>query len=102
MHLAGYSQAPYPWVPEGASVCCVLPAAALDKSVLRMTIATTDIRRLVENCLTDAYFAELPGFERGKVRDSYDLPDGRRIMITTDRQSAFDQVLTRCRTRGRC
>lgn len=45
------------------------------------------------SCLTDAEFPELPNFQRGKVRDSYDLPDGRRIMITTDRQSAFDLVL---------
>ncbi|MBM3732345.1 MAG: phosphoribosylaminoimidazolesuccinocarboxamide synthase [Acidimicrobiia bacterium] len=44
-------------------------------------------------CLTDAHFPWLPNFQRGKVRDSYDLPDGRRIMIATDRQSAFDQVL---------
>jgi phosphoribosylaminoimidazole-succinocarboxamide synthase len=44
-------------------------------------------------CLTDAHFSWLPNFQRGKVRDSYDLPDGRRIMIATDRQSAFDQVL---------
>lgn len=44
-------------------------------------------------CLTDAHFPWLPAFQRGKVRDSYDLPDGRRIMIATDRQSAFDQVL---------
>lgn len=43
--------------------------------------------------LTDAEYSELPNFQRGKVRDSYDLPDGRRIMIATDRQSAFDQVL---------
>ncbi|MDA0654230.1 MAG: phosphoribosylaminoimidazolesuccinocarboxamide synthase [Proteobacteria bacterium] len=44
-------------------------------------------------CLTDAEFPVLPGFRRGKVRDSYDLPDGRTIMIATDRQSAFDKVL---------
>lgn len=44
-------------------------------------------------CLTDAHFSELPNYYQGKVRDSYDLPDGRRIMIATDRQSAFDQVL---------
>ena len=44
-------------------------------------------------CLTEAHFPELPGFYAGKVRDSYDLPDGRRVMIATDRQSAFDQVL---------
>ena len=44
-------------------------------------------------CLTDAEFPELPNFQRGKVRDSYDLPDGRRVMVATDRQSAFDYVL---------
>ena len=43
--------------------------------------------------LTDAEFPEMPAFHRGKVRDSYDLPDGRRVMIATDRQSAFDHVL---------
>jgi len=43
--------------------------------------------------LTDGKFSELPNFQRGKVRDSYNLPDGRRIMIATDRQSAFDHVL---------
>jgi phosphoribosylaminoimidazole-succinocarboxamide synthase len=45
-------------------------------------------------CLTDAYFPELPGFYRGKVRDTYRMPDNRQVMIATDRQSAFDQVLT--------
>jgi phosphoribosylaminoimidazole-succinocarboxamide synthase len=29
----------------------------------------------------------------GKVRDTYILDDGRRIIVTTDRQSAFDYVL---------
>lgn len=47
----------------------------------------------LRNRLIDAEFPQLPNFERGKVRDSYDLPDGRRIMIATDRQSAFDFVL---------
>jgi phosphoribosylaminoimidazole-succinocarboxamide synthase len=53
----------------------------------------TDIQRQIAACLTDAFFAGLPNYYQGKVRDSYDLPDGRRIMIATDRQSAFDQVL---------
>lgn len=35
----------------------------------------------------------LPGLYRGKVRDNYDLPDGRRILVTSDRLSAFDRVL---------
>ena len=46
------------------------------------------------NCLTDAEFPELPGFVRGKVRDAYILPNGRRLLVATDRQSAFDQILT--------
>lgn len=53
----------------------------------------TSIEQLSAMCLTEARFSELPNFQEGKVRDSYDLPDGRRIMITTDRQSAFDKVL---------
>ncbi|MDA1022853.1 MAG: phosphoribosylaminoimidazolesuccinocarboxamide synthase [Proteobacteria bacterium] len=54
----------------------------------------TETQTLIDNCLTDATFPELPGHQTGKVRESYDLPDGRRIMIATDRQSAFDHVLT--------
>ncbi len=50
-------------------------------------------RQALAGVLTDAHFPELPNFQRGKVRESYDLPDRRRIMIATDRQSAFDQVL---------
>ncbi len=30
---------------------------------------------------------------RGKVRDTYDLGDGRIVLVTTDRLSAFDHVL---------
>jgi len=43
--------------------------------------------------LSDAFIAELPNHYRGKVRDNYDLPDGRRIIIATDRLSAFDIIL---------
>lgn len=46
------------------------------------------------NVLTDATFPELPGHYRGKVRDNYSLPDGRRILIASDRLSAFDQNIT--------
>ena len=31
-------------------------------------------------------------FSRGKVRDTYELPDGNLLMIATDRLSAFDSV----------
>ena len=46
------------------------------------------------NVLRDATIPELPNHYRGKVRDNYDLPDGRRIIIATDRLSAFDRILT--------
>ncbi|WP_055589304.1 phosphoribosylaminoimidazolesuccinocarboxamide synthase [Peterkaempfera griseoplana] len=49
--------------------------------------------QLIDNCLTDAEFSEFPGFSRNKVRDAYQLPDRRRLLISTDRQSAFDQVV---------
>jgi phosphoribosylaminoimidazole-succinocarboxamide synthase len=43
--------------------------------------------------LADATLPELPNHHPGKVRDNYDLPDGRRILIATDRLSAFDRIL---------
>ena len=49
--------------------------------------------QLMDNCLTDAEYSELPGFYRNKVRDTYRLSDRRRLLISTDRQSAFDQVV---------
>jgi len=36
----------------------------------------------------------LPDKYRGKVRDNYSLEIGRRLIITTDRISAFDRILT--------
>ncbi|MBR2689544.1 MAG: phosphoribosylaminoimidazolesuccinocarboxamide synthase [Aquamicrobium sp.] len=48
----------------------------------------------VSRVLSDAFIPELPNYYRGKVRDNYDLPDGRRIIVATDRLSAFDVILT--------
>jgi phosphoribosylaminoimidazole-succinocarboxamide synthase len=31
--------------------------------------------------------------QKGKVRDVYSMPDGRLLLVTTDRMSAFDRVL---------
>jgi phosphoribosylaminoimidazole-succinocarboxamide synthase len=44
--------------------------------------------------LSDAFIPELPNRYNGKVRENYDLPDGNRIIIATDRLSAFDIILT--------
>jgi len=52
-----------------------------------------DIASLAHLVLRDATIPELPQHYRGKVRDNYDLPDGSRILISTDRISAFDIIL---------
>jgi len=43
--------------------------------------------------LPDARISELPNPYFGKVRDCYDLADGTRLLISSDRISAFDQIL---------
>jgi phosphoribosylaminoimidazole-succinocarboxamide synthase len=50
--------------------------------------------------LDDATIPELPAHYRGKVRDNYDLPDGRRIIIASDRISAFDRILAAIPLKG--
>src|SRR5690242_5970741 len=51
------------------------------------------LARHVDFVLDDATIPELPNHYRGKVRDNYDLPDGLRIIIATDRLSAFDRSI---------
>ena len=36
---------------------------------------------------------DLPNHSSGKVREIYDLADGRRLLVATDRLSAFDRIL---------
>lgn len=45
------------------------------------------------NALSGVDFSWLGEKQQGKVRDYYMLPDKKRVMITTDRQSAFDRIL---------
>jgi phosphoribosylaminoimidazole-succinocarboxamide synthase len=42
----------------------------------------------------------LPGKSSGKVREGYMLPGKRRLLITTDRLSAFDHILARVPYKG--
>jgi phosphoribosylaminoimidazole-succinocarboxamide synthase len=49
----------------------------------------TDLTRILDH----ARIPELPSPYFGKVRDCYDLPDDRRILISSDRISAFDSIL---------
>jgi phosphoribosylaminoimidazole-succinocarboxamide synthase len=53
-------------------------------------IATAALAQYADFTLAEAAIPELPNHYRGKVRDNYDLPDGRRILIASDRISAFD------------
>lgn len=48
-----------------------------------------DLTRILDH----ARIPELPNPYFGKVRDCYDLPDNRRILISSDRISAFDRIL---------
>ena len=56
-------------------------------------ITHNQLQEQLDNCLIEAHFNEWQHlYKKGKVRDMYLLP-GKRILITTDRQSAFDHVL---------
>jgi phosphoribosylaminoimidazole-succinocarboxamide synthase len=48
---------------------------------------------MILRTLPHARIPELPNPYFGKVRDCYDLDNDRRILVTTDRISAFDQIL---------
>ena len=48
---------------------------------------------MLHRTLPHARIPELPNPYFGKVRDCYDIDNDRRILITTDRLSAFDQIL---------
>lgn len=46
-----------------------------------------------QHVLAEAEMPNLPNHYHGKVRENYDLPDGRRVLIATDRLSAFDRII---------
>ena len=58
------------------------------------------IEPYLDQALGDIAIPELPNHSKGKVRDNYDLPDGRRIIVASDRLSAFDRVLTTIPLKG--
>jgi phosphoribosylaminoimidazole-succinocarboxamide synthase len=55
-------------------------------------LAPVEIQPLL-SCAFESSDLPLPGKQSGKVRDSYPLADGLRLIVTTDRLSAFDRVL---------
>ena len=63
-------------------------------------INTSKLAPYAHYILADAVIPELPGYYRGKVRENYDLADGSRILIATDRISAFDCILAAIPLKG--
>jgi phosphoribosylaminoimidazole-succinocarboxamide synthase len=57
-----------------------------------MPLTSEQISPLVQLAFTGSDLP-LPEKRTGKVRDWYTLPEGRRLLVTTDRLSAFDRVL---------
>jgi phosphoribosylaminoimidazole-succinocarboxamide synthase len=55
-------------------------------------IERAELIAAIPHCLTETSLP-LPQKYPGKVRDTYDLGDGRLLLITTDRQSGFDRML---------
>ena len=62
-------------------------------------ISKNDLLKLLPNALDETNLP-LPERQSGKVRDWYSLTNGQRLIVTTDRLSAFDRVLMRVPFKG--
>ncbi len=62
-------------------------------------ISKNDLLKLLPKALDETNLP-LPERQSGKVRDWYSLPNGQRLIVTTDRLSAFDRVLMRVPFKG--
>ena len=62
-------------------------------------ISQNELLKLIPNALDETNLP-LPGRQSGKVRDWYDLSGGQRLIVTTDRLSAFDRVLAKVPYKG--
>ncbi|CAA7395792.1 unnamed protein product [Spirodela intermedia] len=84
----------------GGKMRAVSAASSSGQPLLADAAHREEIRRLAQsslsNCLTETHLdLSVPGLgskSRGKVRDIYDAGD-YLVLVTTDRQSAFDRVL---------
>jgi phosphoribosylaminoimidazole-succinocarboxamide synthase len=62
-------------------------------------ISQTELLKLLPLALDNTNLP-LPGKTSGKVRDWYNLSAGKRLIVTTDRLSAFDRILARVPYKG--
>ena len=58
------------------------------------TINETRLAASAHQVLRDAIDPRLPGLYRGKVRDNYDLPGGRRLLVATDAFALADAAVS--------
>lgn len=56
-------------------------------------VANEDLKQALDLPLEETHLDELGKKYEGKVRDCYSTSDGRRVIVVTDRISAFDRVL---------
>ena len=54
---------------------------------------TVQLRSQLDHCLIETHLVGIGERYGGKVRDSYRTKDGRLVLVTTDRISAFDHIL---------
>jgi len=62
-------------------------------------ISNDELTKLLPSALGETNLP-LSNKQTGKVREWYNLPDGKRLIITTDRLSAFDRILARVPYKG--
>ena len=62
-------------------------------------ISQDKLLKLIPQALNETNLP-LQGKQSGKVRDLYDLPNRQRLLVVTDRLSAFDRVLARVPYKG--
>ena len=62
-------------------------------------IKSNKLRELLPYAFSESNLP-IPGKQSGKVRDWYPLPDGKRLIVTTDRLTAIDRVLARVPYKG--
>ncbi len=60
---------------------------------MRDSDRTEVLSRQLSHCLVETHLDAIGERYRGKVRDTYRTPDGRLVLVTTDRISAFDHIL---------
>lgn len=68
-------------------------AALARANVLALATNAEQFQRALAHPLEGTDFDNLGALYRGKVRDNYTAGDGRRVIVVTDRISAFDRVL---------